>query len=219
MFRTAQPHNGSNQHLSGQRLMRPPHDLGQEQTIGHQRQMPPMLLQRGDGDQHRRLGRKSVNRGPGHFRELHRRVPSPKHTERRFQRYRSGASDASRLAESTHAETWRRADAVRESSGRGSRGFYRRCGFRIFRVSASQCLRVPVSPHRVLPWPRPGSRPPPRESTIRGPSLVPVPGGLKTRMQPPSAGISATSPETARPGVNGSPTWALAEKISVAAAG
>src|SRR5207302_4599694 len=48
-----------------------PHDFAEQQAVGEERHVMPVLLERGDGNDHRRVFRQRGDGGPGEIREIH----------------------------------------------------------------------------------------------------------------------------------------------------
>jgi hypothetical protein len=75
VVRVPEPHERGDQHAVRHRHADAPHDLADQQAVGEDRHVVPVLLERRHRHQHRDVSRQVADLGPGHLLQQHRGLP------------------------------------------------------------------------------------------------------------------------------------------------
>jgi hypothetical protein len=75
VVRVPQPHERRDQHAVRHRHADAPHDLADQQAVGEDRHVVPVLLERRHRHQHRDVSRQVADLRPGHLLQQHRGLP------------------------------------------------------------------------------------------------------------------------------------------------
>ena len=76
MIRISEPEHGGKYRLASKGRLGPTYDLAHKLGVSQHGQMPPVLLQRGDGENNRRLARQGGQLGRSEFGEVHGELSS-----------------------------------------------------------------------------------------------------------------------------------------------